>query len=65
MWCSKGEKANTFDGAMKRFLVLRGISRMSGHSGLLALGKELSEPNEKANHKIVLRKARQAYNYRA
>jgi hypothetical protein len=36
LWCGKGEKTNLYDEAMKRFLVLDGISPMPGRSGLLA-----------------------------
>ena len=34
-----------------------------GTCGLLALKKELPEPNRKANHKLVLRKGATPYNY--
>jgi hypothetical protein len=65
VWCGKGEKTNTFDDAMKRFLVLDGTSHVSGRSGLLAPGKRLAERIGKANHKMVLRNAPKPYNYRA
>ncbi len=63
MWCGKGEKTNTFDVAMKRFLVLDG----NRHVWTLRPpepGEGLPEPNKKANHKLALRKVPGTYNYR-
>jgi hypothetical protein len=63
IWYGKDEKANTFDVAIKRILVLGAAAGPALR--FLAPWDGLSEPVGKANHKMVLRNDPGRYNYRA